>query len=192
MNRHVISIALIAIAATVATSAQQEELPLGDLVAMANEQMKADCERLLHPPPSASELVQREAAMGAAVFCDCMPPALAALERDRSPDAFIGGDDFSALVMREFDSCGARAVRDVSKRDCEKFTPPGAPPTYCACFVAAIEGLTDEQIVADSIATRDNLEQRADARRSGAPEPPLELGLLARIDRQCLQPPRPQ
>jgi hypothetical protein len=192
MQRNRFMLALIALTATVSTAAQQQGLPLGELVAMANEQMQTECERLLRPRPSASELAQRDARMGAAVFCDCMPPALAGLERDRTPQALVSGDDFSALVLREFDICGARAVREVSRRDCEKFTPLGAPPTYCACFVAAIDGLTDEQIVADSIAARDNLEQRADARRSGAPEPPLQLGLLARIDRECLLPPRSQ
>jgi hypothetical protein len=192
MQRNAVLIGLMAMAATVSAAAQQEGLPFGDLVSMANEQMRAECERLLQPPPAASELAKRDAAMGATVFCDCMPPALAALERDRGPQTRISGEDFSTLVMREFDICGARAVRDVSRRDCAKFTPLGAPPTYCACFTAAIDGLTDEQIVSDSIAARENLEQRADARRSGTPEPPLELGVVARIDRECLLPARVQ
>jgi hypothetical protein len=192
MQRNPVLIGLVAIAATVSTAAQQEGLPVGELVAMANQQMEAECERLQQPRPSASELAKRDAAMGATVFCDCMPPALAALERDRSSQARISGDDFSALLLREFDICGARAVREVSRRDCAKFTPLGAPPTYCSCFAAAIDGLTDEQIVSDSIAARENLEQRADARRSGTPEPPLQLGIIARIDRECLLPPRSQ
>lgn len=192
MRRTVGAIAFIAAAATLSAAGQQEELPFGELVAIAGEQIAVECERLRRPLPAGSELAQRDAQMGAAVFCDCMPPALAALERARSPQARISGEDFSALVLREFDVCGARAVRDASRSGCEKFTPLGAPPTYCACFAAAIDGLTDEQIVADSIAARDNLEQRADARRNGTPEPPLEPGLLARIDRECLLPPRSQ
>lgn len=185
-------IGLIAVAAAVAAAAQQEELSFSVLVAIASEHMGVECERMLQPQPSSSELAQRDAKMSAAVFCDCMPPALAALERARGPQAVIAGDDFRALVMRQFDICGAQAVRDVSRRDCEQFTPLGAPPTYCTCFVAAIDDLTDEEIVADSVAARDNLEQRADARRSGTPEPPLQPGALARIDRECLLPPRAQ
>ncbi len=192
MRRTSPAIGLIAVIATVATAAQQDALPFGDLIALASEQMSIECERKLEPLPAASELAQRDAAMSAAVFCDCMPPALAALERARSPQATVTGDDFRALVIREFDICGAQAVRDVSRRDCQKFTPLGAPPTYCACFSAAIEGLTDEQIVADSIAVRLNLEQRADARRSGTPEPPLQPGAVARIDGECMLPPRAQ
>lgn len=188
--RHALgAIALVAVAAALSTAAQQEELSFSTLVAMASEQMDVECERMLRPQPSSSELAQRDAQMSAAIFCDCMPPALAALERARGPQAVITGNDFRALVMREFDVCGARAVRDVSRRDCNKFTPLGAPPTYCTCFVAAIDGLTDEEIVADSVAARQNLEQRADARRSGTPEPPLQPGALARIDRDCLLPP---
>ena len=123
--------------------------------------------------------------MSAAVLCDCMPPALEALGRARGPGTLISSEEFGALVMREFDICGAQTVRDSTRRDCAKFTPPDAPPTYCACFSAAIDGLTDEQIVEDSLASRDNLEQRAVARRDSTPEPPLYEGLLARIDKEC-------
>ena len=94
--------------------------------------------------------------------------------------------------MREFDVCGARAVRETTRRDCAKFTPPNAPPTYCACFSAAVDALTDEQIVDDSIASRDNLEQRRDARGNSAPEPPLYESLMVRIDPQCLASPPPE
>ena len=39
-----------------------------------------------------------------------------------------------------------------------------------------------------SIASRDNLEQRREARRNSTAEPPLYESLLARIDRQCRVP----
>jgi hypothetical protein len=192
MRRTVGAIGLIAAAASFCAAAQDEQLPLGELVAMASQQLRLECERLQRALPSLSELARRDAQMGATVFCDCMPPALSALERARSPQTSVSADDFSALVLREFDFCGARAVREASRSGCAQFTPVGAPPTYCACFTSAVDGLTDDEIVADSIAARENLESRADARRNGTPEPPLELGLLARIDRDCLLPPRTQ
>ena len=165
--------------------AQQIELPFGDLVAAAAEQVADQCERLLDVPSSGNELMERETEMSRAVFCDCMPPALDDLGRSRRAATPIGADEFGALVMREFDVCGAQAVRDTTRRDCDKFAPPNAPPTYCACFSAAVDDLTDEEIVEDSIASRDNLEQRRDARRNSTPEPPLFESLLVRIDRQC-------
>jgi hypothetical protein len=186
MRRTLGLIGLIAVIPTLSAPAQQA--PLGDFVAMASQQMGSECERLRRPQVFPNELAEREAEMGAAVFCDCMPPALAALGNARGKQTLISVEDFGPLVMREFDICGAQTVRASARRDCAKLTPPGAPPTYCACFVAAIDGLTDEQIVADSIASRDNLEQRADARRNGAAEPPLQQGLLARIDEECQQP----
>ncbi|HEY3516045.1 MAG TPA: hypothetical protein VGL98_03285 [Gammaproteobacteria bacterium] len=172
----------------VSAPAQQVDLPFGDLVTAAAEEVANQCERLLDAPPSPNELLEREAEMSKAVFCDCMPPALNDLGRGRGAQTLIGSDEFGALVMREFDVCGARAVRETTRRDCTKFTPPNAPPTYCACFSAAVDDLTDEQIIEDSIASRDNLEQRRDARNNSAPEPPLFESLMARIDRQCRLP----
>jgi hypothetical protein len=169
---------------------QQDQLLFGDLIATATEQMAMECERTLTPRPGASELAQREAEMSAAVLCDCMPPALEALGRTRSPQALISGAEFGALVLHEFDACGARTVRDTSRRDCAKLAPPGAPPTYCTCFSSAVDALTDEEIVEDSLASRDNLEQRLAARRTSIPEPPLYDNQLARIDRQCRVPPK--
>jgi hypothetical protein len=170
--------------------AQQADLPFGDLVTAAAEQVADQCERLLDVPRSANELMERETEMSRAVFCDCMPPAIDGLRRTRRAETPIGAVEFGALVMREFDVCGAQAVRDTTRRDCAKFTPLNAPPTYCACFSAAVDDLTDEEIIEDSIASRDNLEQRRDARRNSAPEPPLFEGLLVRIDRQCRITPR--
>ena len=185
-------ISLIGVVAALSAPAQQTQAPFGDFVAMASQQMGIECGRMRRPQVFANELAEREAEMGAAVFCDCMPTALAALGRARDPQTLIASEDFGPLVMREFDICGAQTVRVSARRDCAKLTPPGAPSTYCACFVGAIDGLTDEQIVADSIASRDNLEQRADARRNGAAEPPLQQGLLARIDQECQRPPPAQ
>ena len=190
MRRTLGLISLIAVAAALSAPAQQTQAPFGDFIAMASQQMGIECERMRRPQPSANELAERDAEMGAAVFCDCMPTALAALGSARGPQTLISSDEFGPLVMREFDICGAQTVRASARRDCAKLTPPGAPSTYCACFVAAIDALTDEQIVADSIASRDNLEQRADARRNGTAEPPLQQGLLARLDEEC-QRPRP-
>jgi hypothetical protein len=184
-------IVLASALATVPATAQQADLPYGNLVAAAGEQIANQCVRLLDAPSSDNELAERAAEMSKAVFCDCMPPAIADLGRARAPDTLIDGDEFGALVLREFDVCGARAVRDTTRRDCAKFTPANAPPTYCACFSAAVDALSDEEIVADSIASRDNLEQRADARRNQTPEPALQITLLARIDNECLQP-RPE
>ena len=191
MSRTLGLIVLVSALGTVSAAAQQADLPFGNLVTAAGEQIANQCVRLLDAPPSNNELAARAAEMSKAVFCDCMPPAIVDLGRARAPDALIGGDEFGALVLREFDVCGARAVRETTRRDCAKFTPPNAPPTYCACFSAAVDALSDEEIVADSIASRDNLEQRADARRNQAPEPPLQLSLLARIDDECLHP-RPE
>lgn len=192
MSRTLGLIALVSALATVSAAAQQAHLPYGDLVAAAGEQIANQCVRLLDAPASTNELAERAAEMSKAVFCDCMPPAIADLGRARSPTALIDGDEFGALVLREFDVCGARAVRETTRRDCAKFTPANAPATYCACFSAAVDALSDEEIVADSIASRDNLEQRADARRNQAEEPPLQLTLLARIDTECLQAPPAQ
>jgi len=189
MGRMLGLIVLVSALGTVSAAAQQADLPYGDLVAAAGEQIADQCVRLLDAPASTNELAQRAAEMSKAVFCDCMPPAIADLGRARSPTALIDGDEFGALVLREFDVCGARAVRETTRRDCAKFTPANAPPTYCECFSAAVDALSDEEIVADSIASRDNLEQRADARRNQTPEPALQLTLLARIDNECLQPP---
>ena len=172
--------------------AQQTELPFGDLVVAAAEQVADQCERLLDLPASANELVERETEMSRAVFCDCMPPAIDGLRGTRAAETPIAATEFGALVMREFDVCGAQAVRDTTRRDCAKFTPPNAPPTYCSCFSAAVDDLTDEAIIEDSIASRDNLEQRRDARANATPEPPLFEGLLVRIDRQCRVPPPPE
>jgi hypothetical protein len=188
MSRTLPLIVLVGALGTASAAAQQTDLLYGDLVAAAGEQIANQCERLLDAPASGNELAERAAEMSKTVFCDCMPPAIADLGRARAPTALIDGDEFGALVMREFDVCGARAVRETTRRDCAKFTPANAPPTYCACFTAAVDALSDEEIVADSIASRDNLEQRANARRNQTPEPPLQLTLLARIDNQCLQP----
>ena len=187
MSRTLGLIVLVSALGTVSAAAQQVDLPYGSLVSAAGEQIANQCVRLLDAPPSNSELAERAAEMSKAVFCDCMPPAIADLGRARAPDALIDGDEFGALVLREFDVCGARAVRETTRRDCAKFTPANAPPTYCTCFSAAVDALSDEEIVADSVASRDNLEQRADARRNQAPEPPLQLTLLARIDNECLR-----
>jgi hypothetical protein len=174
--------------AAFSSPAQQAEVSFGDLVETASAQMAVECEHWLNLQPLPNELANREAEMSAAMFCDCMPAALQALGRDRGLDTLITGEEFGALVLREFDVCGARTVRETTRRDCAKFTPPNAPSTYCACFSAEVDGLTDDQIVADSLTSRDNLEQRAAARRSSTPEPPLYEGLLARIDLQCKQP----
>src|SRR6185503_17672050 len=143
---------LIGALGTASAAAQQPALPFGDLVAAAGEQIAEQCVRLLDAQPATTELAQRAAEMSKAVFCDCMPPAIVSLGRARAPNESIGSD-----------VCGARAVRETTRRDCAKFTPPNAPPTYCTCFSAAVDALTDEQIVSDSIASRDNLEQRRDA-----------------------------
>lgn len=185
MGRTLDLMLLISALGTAPATAQQTELPFGDLVAAAAEQVADQCERLLDVPTSANELMERETEMSRAVFCDCMPPALDGLGRTRSPNTLVRGDEFGALVMREFDVCGAQAVRDTTRRDCAKFTPLNAPPTYCACFSAAVDELTDEEIIEDSIASRDNLEQRRDARDNSLPEPPLFESVLVRIDRQC-------
>jgi len=179
---------LIGALGTASAAAQQPALPFGDLVTAAGEQIADQCVRLLDAPRSTNELAERAAEMSKAVFCDCMPPAIVSLGRARAPNELITSDEFGALVLREFDVCGARAVRETTRRDCAKFTPPNAPPTYCACFSAAVDKLTDEQIIEDSIASRDNLEQRRDARSNSTPEPPLFEGLMARIDRQCRLP----
>ena|SRR5687768_9601588 len=187
MGRILGLIVLMNALATVPATAQQADVPFGDLVAAAGEQIASQCVRLLDAEPSTNELAERAAEMSKAVFCDCMPTAIEGLGRARAPSTPISTDEFGALVLREFDACGAQVVRETTRRDCAKFTPANAPPTYCTCFSAAVDGLTDDQIVADSIASRRNLEQRADARRDGTPEPPLELTLLARIDTECLR-----
>jgi hypothetical protein len=169
----------------VSAAAQQADLPLADLVTEAGAQIASQCVRLLDEPLPPTELAQRSAEMSRAVFCDCMPPAIEELKNARAPATLIGAEEFGALVLREFDVCGARAVRETTRRDCAKFTPANAPPNYCECFASAVDALTDEEIIADSIASRDNLEQRRDARRNATPEPPLADTLLARIDRQC-------
>jgi hypothetical protein len=181
-------IGLIALFRPASAPAQQDELPLRDLLAAASGQLALECERLLQPQSFSSELAERESQMSAAVYCDCMPLALEALGRARGSQSFITGTEFGALVLGEFDVCGARAVRDSARRDCPKFVPPNAPPMYCDCFSAAVDGLTNEQIVEDSIASRDNLEQRVMARRNSEPEAPLYESLLARIDTQCRAP----
>jgi hypothetical protein len=113
-----------------------------------------------------SESAQREAGMSAAVFCDCMPPALTALGEARGLQTLMTGQEFGALVLREFDVCATRTVCESARRSCPQFAPPTAPPQYCECFAAAVDALTNEEIVADSIASRQNLEQRLAARRS--------------------------
>jgi hypothetical protein len=188
MGRMVRLIVISTALGTVSAVAQQPSLPFGDLVAAAGEQVADQCALLLDAPPSTSELAERQAEMSKAVFCDCMPPAIEALRRARAPDTLIASDEFGMLVLQEFDACGARSVRETTRRDCAKFTPPNAPPTYCTCFSAAVDALSDVEIVEDSIASRDNLEQRVIARRNSTPEPPLYEGLLARIDRQCRVP----
>jgi hypothetical protein len=185
MRRRLGPVVLISTIWAVPSPAQEADLPFGDLVAAAAEEVANQCERLLDVPPSANELMERETEMSRAVFCDCMPPALDGLGRTRSSNALVRGDEFGALVMREFDVCGAQAVRDTTRRDCAKFAPPNAPPSYCACFSAAVDELTDEEIIEDSIASRDNLEQRRSARDNSLPEPPLFESVLVRIDRQC-------
>jgi len=189
MGRILGLIVLVSVLGPASAAAQETGLPLGDLVAAAGQQIASQCEQLLDAPAASSELGERSAEMSKAVFCDCMPPAIQALGA-RASDTPIDSDEFGALILREFDTCGARAVRDTTRRDCAKFTPANAPPTYCTCFSAAVDGLTDEQIVDDSIASRDNLEQRRDARRNSTPEPPLYESLLARIDRECRVAPR--
>ena len=186
MSRPLGLVVLVSVLETVCATAQQTALSYGNLVAAAGEQIANQCVRLLDEPPAANELAERAAEMSKTVFCDCMPPAIANLGRARTPDALIGTEEFGALVLHEFDVCGAQAVRETTHRDCAKFTPPNAPPTYCACFAAAVDALTDEQIVSDSIASRDNLEQRRDARNNSTPEPALYDGLMSRIDRQCV------
>jgi hypothetical protein len=186
MSRPLGLIVLVSVLETVCATAQQTAVSYGNLVAAAGEQIANQCVRLLDEPPATNELAERAAEMSKTVFCDCMPPAIANLGRVRAPDTLIGTEEFGALVLHEFDVCGAQAVRETSRRDCAKFTPPNAPPTYCACFSAAVDALTDEQIVSDSIASRDNLEQRRDARSNSTPEPALYDGLMARIDRQCV------
>jgi hypothetical protein len=189
--RHTLGpIGLIAVTATMCAQAQQVEVPLGELLATASEQMVLECERLLSFGPLPSESAQREAEMSAAVLCDCMPPALEALGQARGLQTLMSGEEFGALVLNEFDVCATRAVRESTRRSCAQFAPPAAPPMYCECFTTAVDALTDEQIVADSIASRQNLEQRAAARRNSTPEPPLYEGLVARIDKQCQQPAR--
>jgi hypothetical protein len=183
---------LIGALATFSSPAQQAEVRFGDLVATASEQMSVECELWLDLQPLPNELANREAEMSAAMFCDCMPAALQALGRDRGSDTLITGEEFGALVLRQFDICAARSVRDTTRRDCAKFSPPNAPPTYCDCFSTAVDDLTDAEIVEDSLASRDNLEQRAAARRNSTPEPPLRESLLARIDLQCKRPPPAQ
>ena len=186
MSRPLGLIVLVSVLETISATAQQTAVSYGNLVAAAGEQIANQCVRLLDEPPAANELAERAAEMSKTVFCDCMPPAIANLGRARAPNALIGTEEFGALVLHEFDVCGAQAVRETSRRDCAKFTPPNAPPTYCACFSAAVDALTDEQIVSDSIASRDNLEQRRDARNNSTPEPALYDGLMSRIDRQCV------
>ena len=185
MGRILGLILLIGALGTAPATAQQPDLPFGDLVTAAAAQVAEQCQRLLDAPVSANELMERETEMSRAVFCDCMPPALNELGRARRPDTLIRAEAFGALVMHEFDVCGAQAVRDTTRRDCAKFTPLNAPPSYCSCFSAAVDDLTDEEIIEDSIASRDNLERRRDARRDSTPEPPLFESLLVRIDRQC-------
>jgi hypothetical protein len=189
MSRALGLIVLISALGTVCATAQQTSVSYGNLVAAAGEQIANQCVRLLDEPPAANELAERAAEMSKTVFCDCMPPAIANLGRARTPNALIGTEEFGALVLHEFDVCGAQAVRETTHRDCAKFTPPNAPPTYCTCFAAAVDALTDEEIVRDSIASRDNLEQRRDARNNATPEPALYDGLMARIDRQCVATP---
>lgn len=189
MSRPLGPIVLVSVLATISATAQQADVSYGNLVAAAGEQIANQCVRLLDAPSPDNELAERAAEMSKAVFCDCMPPAIAALSRARAPDALINTEEFGALVLHEFDVCGAQAVRETTRRDCAKFTPPNAPPTYCDCFSAAVDALSDEQIVSDSIASRDNLEQRRDARNNSTPEPALYEGLMARIDRQCVAPP---
>ena len=186
MSRTLGLIALVSVLETMSATAQQAAVSYGNLVAAAGEQIANQCVRLLDEPPATNELAERAAEMSKTVFCDCMPPAIANLGRARTPDTLIGTEEFGALVLHEFDVCGAQAVRVTTRRDCAKFTPPNAPPTYCTGFSAAVDALTDEEIVSDSIASRDNLEQRRDARNNSAPEPALYDGLMARIDRQCV------
>ena len=188
MGRILGLILLIGALGTAPATAQEPDLPFGDLVTAAAAQVADQCQRLLDVPASANELMERETEMSRAVFCDCMPPALNELGRVRRPDTLIRAEAFGALVMHEFDVCGAQAVRDTTRRDCAKFTPLNAPPSYCSCFSAAVDDLTDEEIIEDSIASRDNLERRRDARRDSTPEPPLFEGLMTRIDRQCRLP----
>jgi hypothetical protein len=190
MRRILGPIVLSGALAAVSAPAQQTAVPFGDLMTAAADQVADQCQRLLDVPTSANELMERETEMSRAVFCDCMPPALDGLRRTRGPNTLMGGEEFGALVMHEFDVCGAQAVRDTTRRDCAKFMPLNAPPTYCDCFSAAVDDLTDEEIIEDSIASRDNLEQRRDARRNSTPEPPLFEGLLVRIDRECRITPR--
>jgi hypothetical protein len=178
----------VAAVAAVTCAAAQEQAPFADLLAAANQQVSTECERALDTRNTSSALVEREARMNAAVFCDCMPPALAELGRGRAASTLVSADEFGALVLREFDACGARAVRDTSRQDCAALAPADAPPTYCECFAAGVDELTDEQIVSDSIAVRDNLTRRAEARRRGTVEPPLQQGLLASIDERCRRP----
>jgi len=66
-------------------------------------------------------------------------------------------------------------------------------PAECAEYVACGCGCCDDAPpTACYYPSRDNLEQRRDARGNSAPEPPLYESLMVRIDRQCLVPPPPQ
>jgi hypothetical protein len=186
MRRTCPLLGLLALIPVASTYGQETiAVPFGDLIAATSEQIAMDCERMLNLRASTTELAEREAEMSATVLCDCMPTALAALGRTRGPQTLISGAEFTALLLPEFDRCGAQTVRETTRRDCAKFTPPNAPPTYCTCFSDAVDALSDEEIVEDSIASRDNLEQRVLARRNSTPEPPLREGLLGQIDRQC-------
>src|SRR5688572_8580917 len=75
-------IAAVVIAAFCA-QAQQDPIPLGAAIAAARDQTALQCDAARSPPLRGDELAEREREMGAAVFCDCMPAALDALERVR-------------------------------------------------------------------------------------------------------------
>ena len=112
MRRKLGLVGLLAVLPAVFASGQQAQLlPFGDLMATATEQMAAQCERVLAPRATATELAQREAEMSAAVLCDCMPPALDALGRTRGPQTLMSSEEFGALVLHEFDVCGANRSR---------------------------------------------------------------------------------
>src|SRR5688572_8580918 len=96
-------------------------------------------------------------------------------------------DEIATLVGRQFDLCGAKTVRDTAKRDCPRFAPADAPPTFCRCITAALDALTDEQIVEDSIAARRNFDERVAALRESRPQPPKYESLMDPIERTCLQ-----
>src|SRR5262245_31457062 len=90
---------VVSVLGAVSATGQQADLPYGDLVAAAGEQIANQCVRLLDTPSSANELAERAAEMSKTVFCDCMPPAIEGLGRARAANALIDSGEFGALVL---------------------------------------------------------------------------------------------